>query len=439
MNEISFALPEPSVVQVAASVDMVRNGLLSLWALTAGDEIQVEAWVTQSAGRLTPEQRHFNHLLFAAFGPALLPETEHPDFGHWLDALAAEPAAALGARLHTAAAAVDDPALRSQAETLLADADAARHRIVAHLRMLWVGMLADEWHRHASFLTQMTRSVNELVFSQPPWQAMSAIAALRTLLQAEPSDTQLLQLSGVRTIKLVWSPHLVAYCNRFGSRDTLWVFRRFEPQLMRRDPLRRAEVLRPLSALADETRLRILELLTEAGELRAQEIIPQLDSSQGNVSRHLKQLVGAGFVRERRAGDANKLYAVDEAGLTRLLYLLRQLLSHENAASASQERRAAMQLNQVRASAPPLLRDLLDEQGRITRWSSKLKDQQAMLEYLVGKFEAERSYNEREVNDLLRHWYLDADFVLVRRSLVDAGLLRRTKDGTRYWRATNGE
>jgi DNA-binding transcriptional ArsR family regulator len=439
MHEISFAVPEPSAVQVAASVDTVRNGLLSLWALTAGDAIQVEEWVTQSAGRLTPEQRQFNHLLFAAFGPALLPETEHPDFGHWLEALAAEPAASLGARLRTAAAAVDDPTLRSQAEALLANADAAQHRIVNHLRMLWVGLLADEWHRHASFLTQMTHSINELVFSKPPWQAMRAIAALRTLLQAEPSDAQLLQLPGVRTIKLVWSPHLVAYCNRFGSSDTLWVFRRFEPQLMRRDPLRRAEVLRPLSALADDTRLRILELLTEAGELRAQEIIPQLDSSQGNVSRHLKQLVGAGFVRERRAGDANKLYAVDDAGLARLLYLLRQLLSRENAASASQERRAAMQLNQVRASAPPILRDLLDEQGRITRWSSKLKDQQAMLEYLVTRFEAERSYNEREVNDLIRLWYLDADFVLVRRSLVDAGLLRRTKDGTRYWRATNGE
>jgi hypothetical protein len=39
------------------------------------------------------------------------------------------------------------------------------------------------------------------------------------------------------------------------------------------------------------------------------------------------------------------------------------------------------------------------------------------------------------VNDLLQSWYLDADYVLVRRSLVDAALLRRTKDGSRYWRA----
>jgi DNA-binding transcriptional ArsR family regulator len=93
--------------------------------------------------------------------------------------------------------------------------------------------------------------------------------------------------------------------------ETLWVVRTFDPQLLRRDPLRRAEVLGPLNALADDTRLRILELLVEHGEQRAQEIIAQLEGSQGNVSRHLKQLVGAGLARERRAGDANKLYTYD--------------------------------------------------------------------------------------------------------------------------------
>ena len=57
-----------------------------------------------------------------------------------------------------------------------------------------------------------------------------------------------------------------------------------------------------------------------------------------------------------------------------------------------------------------------------------------MLHYLIEKFEMERGYTEKQVNDLLQAWYLDADYVLVRRSLVDAGLLARTKDGSRYWR-----
>jgi hypothetical protein len=219
-----------------------------------------------------------------------------------------------------------------------------------------------------------------------------------------------------------------------GSADSLWVVRKFDPQLMRRDPINRAEALGPLTTLSDETRLHILELLVENGELRAQELIAQLGSSQGNVSRHLKQLAGGGFISERRAEGANKFYAVNHAGVQRLIFLLRQLLSSDNAQSVGQLRQAELQLQQVRAAAPPALHDFLDEQGRITRWSSKLRDQQAMMAYLAEKFEAERSYNEREVNETLRQWYLDADYVLIRRSMIDAGLLLRTTDGARYWR-----
>ena len=86
---------------------------------------------------------------------------------------------------------------------------------------------------------------------------------------------------------------------------------------------------------------------------RAQEIITQLEGSQGNVSRHLKQLVGAGFIQERRAGDANKLYTYDDAGLQRLLFLSRQLLSSHNVQAVGKETATELQLSQVRASAPP--------------------------------------------------------------------------------------
>lgn len=98
---------------------------------------------------------------------------------------------------------------------------------------------------------------------------MSAATVLRNLLQSEPDQYQLAQLGGVNRVHLVWSPHLLSYSTRFNSPDTLWVFRKLDPQLMRRDPLTRAEVLGPVTALADGTRLRILELLTEKGELHA--------------------------------------------------------------------------------------------------------------------------------------------------------------------------
>jgi DNA-binding transcriptional ArsR family regulator len=442
MDPSPFTVPASSVVHVRAALESIQNILLSLWALTVNelvagamsDPVPVAPWITQNAAQLTPEQRHFNRLLFAVFGSALLPEEYFADFDSYLAALAVQPIALFQDRLVKAMQTAPESNLRAEAEILLADPLAMQQKIVDHLRALWDELLATEWKRHTLHLTGMTHSINELIFSQPRWQAMNAFAALRFLLQTEPTDQQLAQLAGVQRIVLVWSPHLLAYCNRFGSSDTLWVMRKFDPQLMRRDPLSRAEVLRPLTALADDTRLRILELLTESGEQRAQELITQLESSQGNVSRHLKQLVNAGFVSERRAGDANKLYAIQDTGLQRLVYLLRQLLSSHNVQSVGEQQQTETRLAQVRSNAPPRLHDFLDEQGRITRWSNKLKDQQAMMEYLLEKFEAERAYSEKQVNELLKQCYLDADYVLLRRSMVDAGLLRRTKDGFRYWR-----
>jgi DNA-binding transcriptional ArsR family regulator len=442
MNESPFAPPSVPLVQIEAALEPVHHILLSLWAMTANEAVDdasaervaITPWLAQAAARLTPEQQQFNRLFFAVFGSALLPEEAYPDFDSYLAAWAGQPIELLQSRLEQAAQAAPEAALAPATAALLADPLALRQKIVDHLRTLWADLLAAEWQRQTPFMVSMTRSINELIFSQPRWQAVNAFDALRFLLQTEPTDPQLAQLAGVQRLVLVWSPFLLATCQRFGSHDTLWVVRQFDPQLMRRDPLSRAEVLRPLTALADDTRLRLLELLTEQGEQRAQELIAQLESSQGNISRHLKQLVSASLVRERRAGDANKRYAMNDVGIRRVLFLLRQLLSRENAQSVAQQQATATRLEQVRANASPVLHDFLDEHGRITRWSSKLKDQEAMMAYVLEKFEPERSYSEMEVNEMIQRWYLDADFVLLRRSMVDAGLLHRTKDGFRYWR-----
>ena len=435
MTDSPFTISCPHTVEVTAALEPVFNALLSMWALTAGDAVPTDKWILHAASQLTAEQATFNRLLFTAFGPALLPEEPVADFATYFDALAVQPAMLFHSRLVVAAQMIENTQGRAEADALLTNPQEIQRRIVEHLRTLWDGTLAAEWKRHVFHLAGMTRSINELIFSQPRWQEMTAIDALRQLLLTEPTDAQIEQAAGVRRIVLVWSPHLIAHCSRFGSSDTLWLMRKFDPRVMRRDPLSRAEVLGPLSALADDTRLRILEFLAEQGEQRGQEIIAQLDGSQGNVSRHLKQLVGAGFVRERRAGDANKHYQFDAAGLQRILFLLRQMLSSHNVQSVGKQRQSESQLKQVRANAPATLHEFLDGQARITRWSSKLRDQAAMIEYLAEKFEVERSYSEKEVNELLQQWYLDADFVLIRRSMVDAGVLQRTKDGARYWRA----
>ncbi len=70
-----------------------------------------------------------------------------------------------------------------------------------------------------------------------------------------------------------------------------------------------ADLLEATRALADPTRLRMLDLLLE-GELYAQEIVGRLGVAQSAVSRHLGQLERAGIVTvELRRGS--KFYAVN--------------------------------------------------------------------------------------------------------------------------------
>lgn len=83
------------------------------------------------------------------------------------------------------------------------------------------------------------------------------------------------------------------------------------------------------------------------------------------------------------------------------------------------------------------LNNYRDEQGRLTIWASsrnKKHIQHLSLTYLISKFEFERDYTEREVNELLNNWHTFGDPALLRRELYEAKFLGREKNGSRYWR-----
>jgi len=76
----------------------------------------------------------------------------------------------------------------------------------------------------------------------------------------------------------------------------------------------------------------------------------------------------------------------------------------------------------------------LDVGGKIMRLSSKSKFKDATLSYLAEKFEDNRNYTETEVNEICNEWHTFGDYFLIRRELMDSGLLCREPDGSRYWR-----
>jgi len=89
--------------------------------------------------------------------------------------------------------------------------------------------------------------------------------------------------------------------------------------------LSRSELLTHLGTLADDTRLRILELLAHEGELSAQQVIARLEISQSSSSRHLRQLVATGYVAERRQEGA-KVYSLNPGRMENMLGDLQRFL-----------------------------------------------------------------------------------------------------------------
>ena len=96
-------------------------------------------------------------------------------------------------------------------------------------------------------------------------------------------------------------------------------------------PLADTELLaRLFRALGDATRLRILELLLDEGELHQAEIVRRLGAVQARVSEHLSCLVWCGFVIRRTDGRRG-FYRVPEGQVTGLLEQAKQFLDGNQA------------------------------------------------------------------------------------------------------------
>lgn len=91
--------------------------------------------------------------------------------------------------------------------------------------------------------------------------------------------------------------------------------------------------------LGDPTRVRILELLEEAGELSVTELVAAVGEPQPKVSNHLACLRWCGFVDSHREGRMMR-YRITDGRVSQLLALGRALLA-DNAEHVAACRRLA--------------------------------------------------------------------------------------------------
>jgi DNA-binding transcriptional ArsR family regulator len=100
-----------------------------------------------------------------------------------------------------------------------------------------------------------------------------------------------------------------------------------------------ARIAHRLKAMADPTRLAILQLLAP-GERCVGDLVAQLGCTQANVSKHLAVLRNAGLVRPRREG-MNVYYAMEEPAALEVCRLMCGCVEREASRAMAEVREAA--------------------------------------------------------------------------------------------------
>jgi DNA-binding transcriptional ArsR family regulator len=345
----TFEGPETEPLTVA--LEPAQSGVQSLMLLARAEHYSgLSDWVTRTAGVLTPRELRRHSLVILGFYHALVPEQRFPSFPAYVDHLATRDPRSLRdkmldvyARLATHSngepCCWDDPSpfdqaavlkdvdsyigfllgsfdaskidveLEAQAYSYVIDPPAMQDLIVDHLRTMWDEHLAAEWAGVEPMLQDVVRAFRQADVSGMDRRQVAQWVTGHTM-DDEKWDT-IFERAG--QIILVPSAHVGPYLNWTWGGDIFWVLfgaRLPEGVQFHAPDLSRAEIVVRLNALADDNRLRVLQIVSDRGELTSREIMSELGFSQSATSRHLKQLSATGYVAERRCNGA-KCYRLD--------------------------------------------------------------------------------------------------------------------------------
>jgi DNA-binding transcriptional ArsR family regulator len=338
MAEIDLIVP-PHTVTVVFSLEPAYNAAASLSLLGLAESFSgLGEWVYQTAKALSPERLRTNQIVLLDT-PLYLADVDWPSFPAWVDDLAARDPTemrdqALQAQLKRAREVFDgrmpesselladraaylafveelcrrggetyDISMWEAVHRLLNDPPVRQDLIVTHLRTMWDEVLAEEWERNLPLLEESIAAFQSLDMA-----GLTANEALdRVFLRKITADWTISWLTDVEHIIFIPSAHTGPYALRLGgeyynAERLAYGARIPEGAHISSPALSRSELLMRLNALANDTRLRILELLAQKGELNTPDIMAQLGLSQSAASRHLEHLTATGYLIVRHEG-----------------------------------------------------------------------------------------------------------------------------------------
>jgi hypothetical protein len=186
------------------------------------------------------------------------------------------------------------------------------------------------------------------------------------------------------------------------------------------------EMLDFVKAVSDVERLRIIGALTRR-PARASDIAENLGMPFRDAIGHLAFLAFVNVVKvhpaERRQDE---VYELEPSGL--------ENLSRQQLAGQRGSYTPAPDLDD---NTRKVLAGHLKADGSIRQIPHQPVKLRIILDYIVAVFTPGANYTEKEVNTILRRFHLDV--ASLRRGLVDAGLMQRESDGSRYWRSPKPE
>jgi DNA-binding transcriptional ArsR family regulator len=365
MPDWGIALPPPKAADVhfiAAPVPILLHSLLLMKVCATNSSVLpgIAPWPHEALRRLSESQRDDIHCMYWFLGDRLFFDYYHLTFPQFLQELERTDATALrddviGWMKHkegftSLEAVLNDfsvyesfiqPIYHEKAEllgpydagfhrrlwALLQDPPALKARIVHFLTTAWDQLLHQEWKRIQPLLTESVE-----LFSQRDYSGMSTSAVVKYVTTRDLASEEYFEKSihNATYLMFVPSPYLGPYVtwmhDEVTQRDMVFFGVRQPRDVGHQNAaLRRSELLVWLNALADETRLRMLEMLAREEEICAQDFITTLELSQSSASRHLRQLTASGYVTERRR-DVAKCYSLNRERVEDTVRALQQLL-----------------------------------------------------------------------------------------------------------------
>ena len=319
------------------------------------EEPGIHEWVTKTRAKMSAEERARHKLVIIGLHYAVLPRRASTSFEAYLDELESSPPSQLRERLlkaysticmtdkakedaskpvdwdkvllspknyvnfllHRFGDELTDQEMEAQAYQYVIDPVAMKQLITGHMRWFWENHLQTEWIRTRPMLEASARAFNQVDLTG---KSKTEVVQFVTGKEVHETkwDNELLE---TRELVLIPNPHFGPYMRATKTDDTLYItFGAHLPEGsdVRVPELDRAEIVARLSALADDTRLNILQMIVEKGEMRSQEIMEATNLSQPSVSRYLTQLTAAGYLQERRENGA-KVYVLNRDRIEKTL------------------------------------------------------------------------------------------------------------------------